>query len=277
MTRKTTKIGLFLFALTAFMVHFAAEAATNACPFYVEGRPNIVFIGAHPDDSEGFAGIAFLLAKTGKYNLHIVDYTRGEYGLGEAGFLDGSTGRIREQEERDASAFLGATPHFINEKDARAFASPSAVEQVKAILEKYKPVAVFTHWPVDSHPDHVMTAAATYVALKRAKCRAEFYYYEVLLCQTRAWTPLYSVDITSVIGDKIEMLRKYKCQNDGDNLVKEKVSQAQMRGRQRSPQVKYAETFTTYNGKPMPKGILANLPESVLVDRPLGAATFKAR
>lgn len=250
---------MFLFGVFS-CVFGAAET-----PAYVEGRENIIFIGAHPDDSEGFAGLAFLLAKTGKYNLHIVDFTRGEYGLGLEGYLDGSTGRRRVLEEKAACARLGATPHFIDEIDARAYATSNAVYQLVALLEKYKPRAVFTHWPVDSHPDHVMTAAAVYTALKRAKCRAEFYYYEVLLCQTRAWTPLYSVDITSTMDDKIDMLRKYACQNEDDSLVKQKVSQALMRGRERVPQVKYAETYTTFNGSPKPNWLLAKLPETVLV------------
>lgn len=259
------------------MLPIVAWATTNNAAF-VEGRPNIVFIGAHPDDSEGFAGLAFLLAKTGKYNLHIVDYTRGEFGLGKPGFIDGSTARIRVQEEREACAYLGATAHFIDEIDSKAYAPSSSVEQVIRILDKYKPVAIFTHWPVDSHPDHVMTAAATYIAMKRIKCRAELYYYEVLPSQTRAWTPLYSVDITSVMDNKVEMLRKYKCQNKNDWLVKHKVSQAEMRGLQRSPQVKYAETYTTFNGKPRPNGILANLPEAILLERPQDtASTLKAR
>ena len=40
----------------------------------------VIFLGAHPDDSEGYAGTAFLLAKN--YEIHMVDLTRGELGLG---------------------------------------------------------------------------------------------------------------------------------------------------------------------------------------------------
>ncbi len=248
----------------------AAFVALGDAPAPAEGAPreSIMFIGAHPDDSEGFAGLAFLLKD--KYDLHVVDFTRGEFGLGKAGFLDGSTGRIRTEEEKAACAFLGATPHFVGQKnsgpyDSMAYADSNAVARICELLAEIKPKAVFTHWPVDSHPDHVMTAAATYVALRRMKCRAEFYYYEVLLCQTRAWTPLYSVDISSVIDKKAEMLRKYACQNKNDELAQTKIKQAEKRGAERNPPVKYAETYTTFNGKPMPNGILANLPETVVV------------
>ena len=35
----------------------------------------VVFVGAHPDDSEGFAATAFLLKD--RYDIHVVDLTRG--------------------------------------------------------------------------------------------------------------------------------------------------------------------------------------------------------
>ena len=40
----------------------------------------VIFVGAHPDDSEGYAATAFLLRDT--YDIHVVDLTRGELGLG---------------------------------------------------------------------------------------------------------------------------------------------------------------------------------------------------
>jgi LmbE family N-acetylglucosaminyl deacetylase len=244
-----------VFVAMAFSYVFAEETKAE--------RENIVFIGAHPDDSEGFAGLAFILSRN--YNIHVVDYTNGDFGLGEKGFLDGSTAKRRIREEHEACKVLGATPHFIGEVDGRAYVTPASVQKICDILAKLKPKAVFTHWPVDSHFDHCMTAAATYKAIRQIKCKTEFYYYEVLEGQTRAWVPLYSVDITSVMDKKIEMLRKYECQNEGDSIVKQKVRLALKRGEQREPKVKYAETFTTYNGKHIPKWLLANLPETVLV------------
>ena len=70
------------------------------------------------------------------------------------------------------------------------------------------------------------------------------YFYEVLLCQTANWHPLYSVDVTRTMAKKQEMLSKYACQNAGNELVKEKTSQAALRGSQRVPKCAYAETLT---------------------------------
>lgn len=96
-------------------------------------RERILFFGAHPDDSEGFAGAAFLLRDS--HELHVVDLTRGERGLGPQGLADGSTGRIREQEERAACAFLGAEPHFLCEVNGDCHASAEAAKLWKRDYE----------------------------------------------------------------------------------------------------------------------------------------------
>ena len=223
-------------------------------------RESIVFVGAHPDDSEGFAGVAFLLAKD--YDLHVVDLTRGELGLGAKGRDDGTTAKIRTAEERRACALLGATPHFLKECDGMAFASREAVEELVKLLKEIRPVAVFTHWPVDDHPDHVSCAAVVNRAVKTANVPVERYFFEVLESQTLNWSPLYSVDITSVIDRKLEMLRAYECQNANDSLAMEKREQAAKRGAERRPRTAYAETFTSLDGRPVAGGVLERLKET---------------
>ena len=241
------------------MVAAVALAAMGAT-----AKPAIVFVGAHPDDSEGFAGTAFRLA--GKYELHIVDLTRGERGLGAAGLRDGSTGRIREAEERAACAYLGATPHFLCETNGCCHASAAAAEMLLDLLKRIKPVAIFSHWPVDWHADHVQSAATVsfaYDTLARAGWRdmkkPELYFYEVVPGETEQFPPLYRVDVTSTMERKVAMLRLYACQNENDSLVKVKLRQAEKRGAECSPPVKYAEVFTTFDGRPVPNGVLADI------------------
>ena len=224
-------------------------------------KESIVFVGAHPDDSEGFAGTAFLLRE--KYDLHIVDVTRGERGLGVEGMKDGSTGRIRVKEEENACRLLGATPHFLCEVNGSCHASAAAAEMLADILRRLKPRAIFTHWPVDGHPDHVQTAAlvsAALYALKEDRPREirdpEFYFYEVIPGETEQFPPLYSVDITSTMDLKTQMMRCYACQNDDDWLAQTKIRQAAERGAERVPPVAYAEVFTTFDGRPIPGGVL---------------------
>ena len=226
-----------------------------------EKRPAVMFVGAHPDDSEGFGGVAFLLAKD--YDLHVVDLTHGELGLGAKGRDDGSTAKIRTAEEERACALLGAMPHFLNETDGMAFASRESVEQLVKLLKEIRPVAVFTHWPVDNHPDHVSCAATVDRAVKTANLPVERYFFEVLELQTLNWSPLYSVDISSVVDRKLELLRAYVCQNPDDSLAREKREQAAKRGAERRPPVAFAETFTSLDGRPVAGGVLERLKETV--------------
>ena len=226
-------------------------------------RPRVFFVGAHPDDSEGFAATAFLLRD--KYEIHVIDLTRGELGLGWEGLKDGSTAKRRMAEEAAACAYLGATPHFLDEIDGDACAGAASVEKLAKLLKELKPVAVFTHWPVDTHSDHVQTAAVVRHATGKAGWRGECYFFEVLRSQTRNFRPLYSVDVSATIANKAEMLRKYVCQNENDGLVKEKVAQAKVRGSERVPKCAAAEVFTTYDGNRIENGVLERLAETALL------------
>lgn len=217
-------------------------------------KPSLIFIGAHPDDTEGYAATAFLLRE--KYDIHVVDLTRGELGLGMPGLLDGSTAARRMKEEEKACAFLGATPHFLSEIDGDAFATKKSVDELYGLLAAIRPRAVFTHWPVDEHQDHVQAAAVTAHALWRLDYKPERYFFEVLFSQTRNFKPLYYVDVSSTIGLKAELLRNYECQNVNDSLVRKKLEQASIRGQEASPPVAAAETFTTFDGAPLEGGVL---------------------
>lgn len=223
----------------------------------------LVFVGAHPDDAEGFAATAFLLRES--YDIHVVDLTHGELGLGRAGLVDGSTAARRTQEEAEACALLGATPHFLAEIDGDAYASGGSVGLLRELLREIHPAAVFTHWPVDVHQDHVQAAAVTAHALWHLGFEPERYFFEVMFAQTRNYRPTYSVDVTATFESKISMLRKYDCQNRNDGLVRDNTNRAKVRGSQRVPPVAFAETFATFDGNPIPGGVVESLPETAAV------------
>ena len=228
-------------------------------------KDRILFVGAHPDDTEGFAATAFLLKDA--YELHVIDQTRGENGLGLAGRLDGSTEAIRVREERNACALLGATPHFLHDVNGARQMNRISIDALTHLFTNLNPVAVFTHWPVDLHPDHIHTTAAVQNALELSGLKPEVYFYEVLPAETRNWHPIYSVDVTRTLPDKVKLLRAYACQNDDDSLVRCKVAQAKQRGAERTPPVGAAETFTTFDGRPIPGGVLERLAECAAIKR----------
>ena len=95
--RRLAALGMCLFVS---MLTFAAE------------REKVVFVVAHPDDLAQPSGTALLLSQ--KYDVKVVDYTRGENGIDEKGYRDGSTGRLRVAEERAACKFLNTEPIFLS-------------------------------------------------------------------------------------------------------------------------------------------------------------------
>ena len=170
-------------------------------------------------------------------------------------------------EENAACRLVPAVPHFLCEVNGDCHASARAVEELQALLAEFRPRAVFTHWPLDRHADHVQCAAVVASALdalfRRDGWKPELYFYEVLEEQTCQFRPCYSVDISSTLARKVEMLRCYACQNSDDELVRAKVEQARKRGRERRPPVDAAEVFATLDGLPVEGGVLADIEESV--------------
>lgn len=241
--------------MKSFLLPVIALCACCAC-----AKDSVFFVGAHPDDTEGYAATAFLLKE--KYDVHVVDLTRGELGLGMAGLKDGSTAKRRMAEEAKACALLGATPHFLDEVDGFACAGEKSVDHLAELFKAHKPKAVFTHWPIDEHVDHVQCWAVVANALRKSGLKPERYFFEVLLSQTRNFFPIYRVDVSSTISNKVAMLRCYECQNVNDGLAKEKLAQAALRGREANSPVAAAEVFTTFDGKPILGGVLADLPET---------------
>ena len=225
------------FALTATLA--LCFAATFAA-----GRDRVIFVCAHPDDLAGCAGTAFLLAE--KFDVRIVDFTRGEGGLGEAAFRDGSCAKKRMAEERAACAMLGTEPYFLCEtnKDGMSHAGPEVTRQLTDLFKELKPRAVILHWPLDTHPDHVQSTAAALHALYLAKIRPEIYFQEQTT-QSRSFQPTFYVNITRVKAKKDALIRCYVCQ-DGEGIRARKEQDSIFRGRRIG--VPHAETFGVYNG-----------------------------
>ena len=81
------KILLAFFAAAAAAAVGAEDASSAAQPAQ-PAKERVVIMCAHPDDFSGISGTAMLL--TEKFDVHVIDYTHGEGGLGKEGFLDGS-------------------------------------------------------------------------------------------------------------------------------------------------------------------------------------------
>ena len=195
-------------------------------------KETIAIAGGHPDDLVGSLGLALLLKD--RFDLHVLDFTRGE--VGWYGHNKEETARVRTAEEQSVCAELGATPHFLGEVDGDAYANREVVARTAALLRELGPRAIIMHWPLDSHMDHVMSTAATLKAVWTThpdprKDFPEIYFFEET-SQSLYFHPVFYVDITPVWERKVELMRKYACQNSGDGIVRNKTEDALFRGNQ---------------------------------------------
>ncbi len=169
----------------------------------------IAVVTAHPDDLMPCFGTIML--SRGLFEWHVIDFTHGERGLGEAGYRDGSTARTRMAEEDAVCTALGAKHYWLDEIDGEAYASRETCGRMAELLAELKPRAVFAHWPVDIHGDHSMAGVAALKAVFLAGLSPEIYFMEQEY-QTKRFTPDIFVDVTDVMERKRELIRLYKCQ-----------------------------------------------------------------
>lgn len=172
-------------------------------------REKIVIVPAHPDDL--ISSIGFCLLARERFDIHVVDLTHGERGLGDAKFKSGETKRIRMAEEQSVCTALGAELHWLDEVDGEAYARPETCQGLADLLKNLHPRAVFAHWPVDVHGDHVMAGAVVLKAVFLAKLNPEVYFFDEEY-QAKCFEPDCFVDISDVAERKYEILRQYKCQ-----------------------------------------------------------------
>ena len=181
-------------------------------------RSTVVFVEAHPDDLASHAGTAILMAE--KFDVKLIDFTRGENGLGEKEFRDGSCAKKRVEEEKRACKFLNTEPVFMDEvnyKGSMAYANEKTTRKMAELFTAWKPRAVFLHWPLDIHPDHVQSTAAALHALSLAKLSPEIYFHSQPI-QTRNFQPAYRVDVSRLKDRKAALVRCYACQGPEELL-----------------------------------------------------------
>lgn len=242
-----------------------AETAKPSC-----GRDRILFFCAHPDDIISSLGTCLLMRD--RFELHVCDFTYGERGLGEEGFRDGSTKAKRMKEEEAVCAAIGAQLHWYGAEDGNTWAEEVPCRKFAALLKELKPRAVFGHWPMDVHNDHMMSAAVLQKAVKLAGIACEFYFFEESY-DSKGFPDVIYVDITSVAKEKERIIRLYACQNPNDSMCREEMSNSVFRGkrlmivdpktgRSGSCGGLYAEAFATYVGRPQGPSVFTEIPRT---------------
>ena len=196
-------------------------------------------VGGHPDDPEsGCGGTLARYAALG-HAVTILYLTRGERGI-EGKSLD-EAARIRSAESEAACQILGAQARFFGQIDGATELSRAHMDSMRRIFTTAKPDIVFTHWPIDTHPDHQV---ASILAIRgwMGLPTTHLYFFEVNAgSQTQGFLPNTYVDISAVVEQKKTALFAHVSQ-DGRGIWREHHEvMAQWRGREAG--VAAAEAF----------------------------------
>lgn len=228
----------------ASMLGLAACAAEPGMGTKKFSKKKILVIGAHPDDPETGAGGTMMMLKNAGHEVVSVYFTRGERGIPGTG-LDESA-RIRTAEAEEACKIMGVRPLFMTQIDGASEITPERYEEMHNLIKTEKPDIVLTHWPIDSHRDHVICSVLVLDAWQKLDKCFELYYYEVCAgIQTRHFFPTDFVDITPVRDLKVKATFCHKSQKPEEWYEEEHGRMEEFRGMQYN--VKYAEAFVRFN------------------------------
>ena len=235
----------------------------NYAPF----TPKVaLMVGAHADDIDfGASGTVAKWAKDGA-GVHYLVVTDGSKGSDDPGMTSGQLVQIREQEQRDAAAVLGAKEvHFLHYEDAMLEVTLPLKKDIVRVLRQVRPDTVVVMDPTMvyavrdgmsfiNHPDHRAAAQATLDAVfPLARDRLTFpdllldehlephKVEHVLLINLRG-DQTYYVDITDVFETKVQGLLKHASQIPDPASVRSMLEQwAAAAGAKTG--TKYAEGF----------------------------------
>ena len=216
-------------------------------------RDAVIYVSCHPDDLAGSVGTVIRLSE--RYDMHVIEFTHGERGLDEAGYLDGSTRRLRTAEEEAVCRAIGVPLHWCEAVDGEAFADRVECERIAAYYRQIKPRAIIVHSLIETHFDHMMSAAAAIKATQLAGITPEIYFQEQEI-QSRGFQPSYWVDVSKLTERKREIISLYACQS-GPQIAARKIRTSEVNAcRMGNRQFSHAEVFGVFPGTVPPgKGI----------------------
>ncbi|HKD08243.1 MAG TPA: PIG-L family deacetylase [Bryobacteraceae bacterium] len=184
-------------SLTRRRLILSGLASAAATPAWQSPRKKFVVAGGHPGDPEyGCGGTVARLADMG-HDVVLLYLNRGEKACPES--AAGAAVNPRVAEAKRACEILKARPMFAGQCDAHAIVDPAHYEEFREIIRSESPDALFTHWPIDAHPDHRAMSSLCYDAWLKLGAQSGFYYYEVSDgSDTSMFVPSDYVDIASV-------------------------------------------------------------------------------
>ena len=197
-------------------------------------------IFAHPDDAEfGVAGTLAKWAGSG-CKITMVLCTSGNVGTHDAKFTPNTLAALREEEQKNACAVLGAQHiEFLRHDDGRLVADLTLRRELVHLIRKHKPEVVFcgdpnlVFWGPNrvNHPDHRAAALAALDAIfpcasMELMWPEEGPVHEVHGIYVRAFEQLDTwIDVAGTVELKIKALHEHHSQLDGMTNLEEMIRQ----------------------------------------------------
>lgn len=165
----------------------------------------LMAVMAHPDDAEIWAG-GTILKHTQRGDVALIVY------------MAATEDSVRGEEAKKGAAILGAQVAFVGLTDGQVRETPETCERVGALLKRFAPDALITHWIDDFHADHAATAATVqrilpFAMVERGKP------LRVWACDTYLSTgargpfvPDVYVDVTGAWAGKLAAIRAHQSQ-----------------------------------------------------------------
>jgi LmbE family N-acetylglucosaminyl deacetylase len=178
----------------------ANEASgANSATLLVEKKLTILCIGGHPGDPEFGCGGTLAKYSDAGHSVTILYLTRGEGWAGDPALSADQAAAIRTKEAQTSCKILNAQPLFAGQIDGNTEFNKKRSEEMNQLILSVNPDIVFTQWPIDTHPDHQVTACLTFSAWIKSGQKFDLYYYEVDTgSDTYGFAPTDYVDITEV-------------------------------------------------------------------------------
>jgi len=170
-----------------------------------QNKLNILCVGAHPGDPEfGCGGTMARYSHAGN-NVTFLYLTRGEAYNDKQSYEQSAALRTKEAEK--ACDIIHAKPLFAGQIDGNTELNKQRNEETTKLILSLQPDIVFTHWPLDSHPDHQVSGLLALTAWVRSNKKFHLYFYEVNTgSETMSFSPTDYVDITAVRDIKKAMM-----------------------------------------------------------------------
>jgi len=182
---------------------------------------NVLFVGAHPDDIEAFAGgTAARYARQGAKVFFAVA-TNGD--VGSSVLSPKRIAAVRHKEAKQGAGIIGAELIWLDFDDEFLIDSKETRLRFIEAFRIAKPDVVICHWREDYNPDHSISGMIVDECIHmltvpniKTKSKHGDKIPHVYFMDTPAgvnFVPELYVDITTVFETKVKMLRQHESQN----------------------------------------------------------------